>query len=83
MTSDRVILRGHLAEAEEQYTQLDISASGDIIAMRNHLDPNIEPVEELNVDEALVVMQRLHSTVHKMSDLSGRIRRLKKDLGLI
>jgi hypothetical protein len=79
--SERVKMRGQLAELEREHNDLDLKASADIVVLRDIVDPHAETVTDIDVDKALAIMQRLHDTIHRMRDMGRRIAALRKDLG--
>lgn len=75
------MLRGHLARAERDFAELDILVDGDIILIRQMIDPYEQNKCALRVDEALAAMSRLKTNVHRMRELHEQISKLKDDLG--
>jgi hypothetical protein len=81
MNDEILRLRGRLAAAEKRFTELDNLASGLIINVRQMIDPYVDDVTTLRVDEAQAMMTKLHETVHEMRTVKAQISLYKEALG--
>lgn len=76
MNPERLQLKGMLAEAKKKYRQLDTESSGLIILIRSLLNP-YEEILNLNIEKALVSLQRLNEITKEMRTLSEKIKNLE------
>lgn len=80
MNMERAALKGQLVDARKQLKELDMLASGQLMAARNYLNPYLEDVTELNTEKAVVQVKALHETTDKMRALKERINKLEDAL---
>jgi hypothetical protein len=73
-------MRGRLAEAKQQFEELDLSAGSDITTIRNYLDPFEPDITKIRVGEAKTAMDRLKATVETLRALNALIKELAEAL---
>lgn len=81
MNHELLQIRGRLSAAKSEFDNLDVLVSGGVILMRQLIDPYENNVTNLQVDQALAVMEQLRSNVHRMRELNEQISKLKEALG--
>jgi len=81
MSNELTLARGRIAELDKRYKELDIAASQDISTARSLLDPYEDPVTNIKIDEAKVVVNRLWTEIKEMISLETKIQAIKKDIG--
>lgn len=79
--TERLTLRGRLAEKEAQARQLELSIQGDISAVRALLPPFAE-LEEIHANQAAAQAVELAGKHAEYVGLKGEIRAMKKALGI-
>lgn len=80
--TERLALRGRLAEEEELARKMELSISGDVSAIRMML-PAFAPVKELQAAQAAVQAVELASKHAEYLGLLGEIANKKKALGIV
>lgn len=80
MNYERARLKGELTDAKKRLVDLDMLASGQIVIIRQLIDPYAEDVATLDTRKALVNMEALDKTVAEMRELKNRIARLEDGL---
>lgn len=73
--------RAHLAEKRKRFDELDILVSGEVINMREIINPFLDDVTKLDVESGSAVMTSLSSHVKEMRTLMKEIDKLKLALG--
>lgn len=77
MNIEKLQIKGQLAEAKQQFKDLDIEASSLIVHIRNNLNPFEEDITKLNTECALTAMKRLDSINTKLKVLKEKIKKLE------
>ncbi|MDI1471918.1 hypothetical protein THER_1656 [Thermodesulfovibrio sp. N1] len=78
--SERVMLKGYLADARKRYREKDLEASGLLVAIRNLLNPYEEDMTLIDSEKALIMMQRLNECISDMKELKEKIAKLEREL---
>lgn len=73
--------RSQLAKKRKRFDELDILVSGEVIKMREIINPYQDDVTQLDVDSGSETMSSLSSHVKEMRTLMKEIDALKKALG--
>lgn len=79
MNPERLQLKGMLAEAKKSFRTKDTEASGLVILIRTLLNP-YEDISKLDLDKALVCLQRLCEIQSDMKALDTKINNLESEL---
>lgn len=79
--TERLTIRGRLAEKEQEARRLEISIQGDITAVRNILAP-FAPLIEIKADQAAVQAVELAAKHADYLGIIGEIAAMKKALGV-
>lgn len=79
MNPERLQLKGMLAEAKKSFRTKDTEASGLVILIRSLLNP-YESTSKLDVEKALISMQRLKDIQDEMKSLDTKIKNLESEL---
>lgn len=79
--TERLQLRGRLAEAETRLRQMGLSIEGDVAAVREMLPP-FAPIEELRAETAAIQAVELAGKHVEYMGLQREIAAMKKALGL-
>lgn len=80
MNTERLQLKGQLADVKKKYKNLDIEASGLILLIRNIVNPYADEVTSLKIDEAEAAMDRLQKIIHEMRELKEKIKQIEDAL---
>lgn len=78
MNIERIQLKGQLAEAKAKYKNLDVEASALVILIRSLLNPFEDDTVKLDIQKALVSMQRLDELVSELKNLKSKIQKLEE-----
>jgi hypothetical protein len=81
MMNEILQMRGRLSTAQQEFERLDVLVSGDLMIVRQLIDPFESDVTKLEVDQAFAAMERLKDNVHRMRELKDQIDKIKKALG--
>lgn len=81
MNTERIQLKGQLAEAKSKFKHLDIEASGLIILIRSLLNPFEENTLKLEVEKASAAFTRLQAVFEEMKTLNEKIQKLEDYFG--
>ena len=73
--------QGRLATAQKEFDNLYVLVSGDVIQVRQLIDPYESDATRSSVNEAFCAMERLKKNVHRMRELLIHINKLKEALG--
>lgn len=79
--TERLTMRGRLAEKEQEARRLEISIQGDIAAVRSCLAP-FAPLVEIKAEEAAVQAVELAAKHADYLGMIGEIAAMKKALGI-
>ena len=79
MNPERLQLKGMLAEAKKSFRTKDTEASGLVILIRSLLNP-YEDISKLDVEKALISMQRLQEIQEDIKALDTKIKNLESEL---
>jgi len=82
LRNEMVMARGHLAEAEKRFAELDILVDGEITMIRRILDPFEDNAMSIDVDLAKTSMERLYTYIHEMRRLYETINKIKRSMSL-
>lgn len=77
--SERTLLRGMLAERQQNRKQLEKQAEGHMLFLRMHLNPHV-PIENLPMDQIRIQTIELHQCWEKIKNLGAEIRKIEDDL---
>ena len=77
MNIERIQLKGQLAEAKSTFKRLDTEAAGLIILIRSLLNPYEDDITKLEIDKALVSINRLQTLVDELRNLKNKIAKLE------
>lgn len=80
MNFERAALKGKLAEAEQRFKRLTESAEDKCDSTRRILDRAFNPVLEMEIAKAEIIMDELCVTYAELLGLRTEIERLKKRL---
>lgn len=81
MNQEVLLLKGQLAEARRKVKELDLEASGLVIAIRTNVSPYEDDITKLRIPEAMASMRRLLTIYHEMTALKKRIADMEEALG--
>lgn len=81
ISSELLKLRGRLGEAEKRAAQLEAAVDVDMIQVRDALDPFLEDLAALKVEEAAVSFERLKAEVRELRLVRRKIKEYKHALG--
>ena len=79
--TERLTIRGRLAEKEQEARRLEISIQGDIAAVRSCLAP-FAPLLEIKAEEAAVQAVELAAKHADYLGIVAKIAAMKKALGI-
>ncbi len=79
--TERLTVRGRLAEKEQDARRLELSIAGDVSAVRMLLPPFV-PIEELQAQQAAVQAVELAAKHADYLGMIGEIAAMKKALGI-
>ena len=79
--TERLQLRGRLAEAETRMRQMGLSIEGDVSAVREML-PAFAPIEELRAEQAAVQAVELAGKHVEYMGLQREIAAMRRAMGL-
>lgn len=80
--TERLTVRGRLAEKEQEAKRLEMSIQGDIAAVRIILAP-FAPLVEIKADQAAVQAVELAAKHADYLGIIGEIAAMKKALGIV
>jgi hypothetical protein len=78
--SERILLKGYLADAKKLYREKDLEASGLLVAIRSLLNPYEEDLTKIDSERANIMMQRLHECICELKELKEKIAKFESDL---
>ena len=79
MNPEKLQFKGMLAEAKKSFRTKNTEASGLVILIRSLLNP-YESTSKLDVEKALISMQRLKDIQDEMKSLDTKIKNLESEL---
>lgn len=79
--TERLTIKGRLAEMEQNARRLELSIQGDIGVVRSCLPP-FAPLPEINAEQAAVQAVQLAAKHAEYMGMLGEIAAMKKALGL-
>lgn len=79
--TERLAVRGRLAEKEQEARRLEMSINGDIATIRSILAP-FAPLVEIKADQAAVQAVELAAKHAEYLGIIGEIAAMKKALGI-
>jgi len=78
VNTERLQLKGMLAEARKNFRTLDAEASGLIILIRTLLNP-YEEIIKLDTEKAITSITRLNEITKELKTLSEKIKKLESE----
>ncbi|MBR6127944.1 hypothetical protein IKQ21_09695 [bacterium] len=79
MNPEKLQFKGMLAEAKKSFRTKNTEASGLVILIRSLLNP-YEDISKLDVEKALISMQRLQEIQEDIKALDTKIKNLESEL---
>ena len=79
--TERLTIRGRLAEKEAEARRLEMSIDGDVLAVRSMLPPFV-PTRDLQAQQAAVQAVELAAKHAEYLGVIGEIANMKKALGI-
>ena len=78
MNIERIQLNGQLAEAKSKYKHLDTEAAALILLIRAVLNPFEEDTTKIEVEKAVVSINKLQDVVEELKGLKTKIQKLEE-----
>ena len=78
MNIERIQLKGQLAEAKSKYKHLDTEAAALILLIRAGLNPFEEDTTKIEVEKAVVSINKLQDVVEELKGLKTKIQKLEE-----
>ena len=73
MNIERIQLKGQLVEAKSTFKKLEVEASGLIFIVRSYLNPYEEDITKLEIEKAVVSINRINEIVQQLTLLKKKI----------
>lgn len=78
MNIERIQFKGQLAEAKSKYKHLDTEASALILLIRSILNPFEEDTTKIEVEKAVVSINKLQEIIDELKSLKTKIQKLEE-----
>ena len=78
MKTEKLQMKGMLAEAKKSFRTFDTEASGLIVLIRTYLNP-YEDIVQIDMEKVLISVQRLREIQIEMKTLSQKIKNLESE----
>ena len=78
--SERLILKGRIYELKKQKRTLELEAQGNIILVRNLINPYEDNILNLKIEEAQISINRLAEIKDKLKEINEKIEKLEAEL---
>lgn len=77
MNTERLHLKGQLAEAKSKFKNLDMEASGLIVLIRTYLNPFEEDLTKIEIEKALSSVKKLNSIITELKTTKKKVEDLE------
>lgn len=77
MNTERLQLKGQLAEAKSKFKNLDMEASGLIVLIRTYLNPFEEDLTKIEIEKALSSVKKLNSIITELKTTKKKVEDLE------
>lgn len=80
MNTERLQIKGQLADAKQEFERISILADSRLISIRTILNPYTDDITELNIEKAAVEMTELAKNHAELKALKSKIKKLDEAL---
>jgi len=80
MSSERLIIKGRIFELKKQKRTMELEGAGNIILIRNLINPYEDNILNLKVEEAQITINRLAEIKEKLKEINEKIEKLEAEL---
>ena len=77
MNTERLQLKGQLAEAKSKFKNLDMEASGLIVLLRTYLNPFEEDLTKIETEKILSSANRLNKIIAELKTAKKKVEDLE------
>lgn len=78
--SERVLIKGYLAEAKKRLREKDLEASGLLVSIRTLLNPYEDDLTKIEIEKVIVMAKKLSECIEEIKALIAKIEKLEEEL---